>query len=339
MSKPDYIPDLDQILEYIPKKVNLAYVDYRDEMSPKQMQEVLEEGICTDVYEAYSEQECESIREYTKEGIKEMSQDLIEYFDIDEDDTDEVEFIESWVRELWDEYEDDIRDAFYERNQSDVLSELMGSSNPNMFYSTGIEFGDSSFSDEDEINESLTVIKENLGIKDDAQDEAIKTMLVQASYGGTLEIYFRDFENIVEAIHRHGHNTIHFTGECSVGIIDHRNGSGDTCDLVIDARFPLDKSRIFIEECVSYNWSYDIAGMCGGWCDNTTVSYETGESTDLPESAMSEHVKREAELDKVYRYGGCTAGDMNIKRHRNTTYVNEFPCGNRCEKCGTFWID
>ena len=43
--------------------------------------------------------------------------------------------------------------------------------------------------------------------------------------------------------------------------------------------------------------------------------------------------------DRVYASGGCTAGDMNMLRHRDVYYINNYPCGNKCPHCGTFWID
>ena len=59
----------------------------------------------------------------------------------------------------------------------------------------------------------------------------------------------------------------------------------------------------------------------------------------LKESKNVARMKREAELNKVFREGGCTRGDMDMSRHRDVTYVNEIPCGWHCPHCGTFWID
>ena len=46
---------------------------------------------------------------------------------------------------------------------------------------------------------------------------------------------------------------------------------------------------------------------------------------------------------KWHRHSGGYAyrwfGDMNISRHKETPYRNDYPCGSRCEDCGTFWID
>ena len=47
----------------------------------------------------------------------------------------------------------------------------------------------------------------------------------------------------------------------------------------------------------------------------------------------------DAKCDAVFKTGGCTAGDMDMNRHRNTYYLNEFPCGTHCPHCHTFWID
>ena len=55
--------------------------------------------------------------------------------------------------------------------------------------------------------------------------------------------------------------------------------------------------------------------------------------------------QRDIETENMYKLkwnngnGTCTFGDMDIKRHKNTLCINEFPCGMRCTACGTFWID
>ena len=80
--------------------------------------------------------------------------------------------------------------------------------------------------------------------------------------------------------------------------------------------------------------------MLNSWCDSTR--WETGMKplkSTMRKSRMSEHQKQEALYEKRFREGGCTLGDMNHKRHRNTYYINSFPCGTKCPHCGTFWID
>ena len=84
----------------------------------------------------------------------------------------------------------------------------------------------------------------------------------------------------------------------------------------------------------------EICGMLNSWCDSTR--WETGMKplkSTMRKSRMSEHQKQEALYEKRFREGGCTLGDMNHKRHRNTYYINSFPCGTKCPHCGTFWID
>lgn len=49
----------------------------------------------------------------------------------------------------------------------------------------------------------------------------------------------------------------------SVGIINHRTGSGDTLDLKgVEMLLHFDASTIRIEKSVRYNWPYQIA-QCG----------------------------------------------------------------------------
>lgn len=45
------------------------------------------------------------------------------------------------------------------------------------------------------------------------------------------------------------------------------------------------------------------------------------------------------EYDRVYKAGGCTLGDTDMRRHRDVYYRNVFPCGSVCPHCGQFWGD
>ena len=103
---------------------------------------------------------------------------------------------------------------------------------------------------------------------------------------------------------------------------------------------PFCRDNLFTDSQVHYSYANEICGMLNSWCDSTR--WETGMKplkSTMRKSRMSEHQKQEALYEKRFREGGCTLGDMNHKRHRNTYYINSFPCGTKCPHCGTFWID
>lgn len=49
-----------------------------------------------------------------------------------------------------------------------------------------------------------------------------------------------------------------------------------------------------------------------------------------PEKFHDRTSRKEALYEKAFREGGCTFGDMNYRRHRDTFYINTFLCGNKC---------
>lgn len=95
------------------------------------------------------------------------------------------------------------------------------------------------------------------------------------------------------------------------------------------------------EQGTGYSWSA-IAGQIG--YDEAGIYAEKKKDNKkiyikLPKEEK-ESVKRERELDEKWRKTrGCTFGDMNYSRHADKEYINDFPCGSKCKKCGTFWID
>jgi len=94
--------------------------------------------------------------------------------------------------------------------------------------------------------------------------------------------------------------------------------------------------------CNGYSWD-SIAGQSD--YDECTV-YSLNKlkaGTTLLEVDTSETQKREQKLQAQWdKTKTCKAGDydMNYTRHKGEKpYNNNFPCGNTCETCGTFWID
>ena len=322
---------LEQILELLPKKVSLHYVDYQDSLDEhtETLQECISAGNMDILYNLTDEWYIHDHYGYD-EVIKNLRSDLENAFEFDEDELDGI----------MEQYEDEIRDAIYDRDNSDVIKDLFrNTSAQTMFYDTGhyveSEYGES----EAHYRLERIRIKKLLNIKDDTFDRNIDMMISQASYGGKLYVYFydsvEDFINIDESF-----NTIEFSGHVSIAIVDNGNGSGDSMELAHSFELPLNKGNIFLDKEVSYSYTFDVCGMSSDWCEGTNAKSKiTAEPGTIEKSSINEHIEREAKLDKIYKEGGCTAGDMKYTRHRDVEYINNYPCGNRCPHCSTFWID
>lgn len=317
---------LEQILALLPKTVSLYYVDYRDDLSHSldKVQDAIHgnpEGL-DDIFMDWDTWES------VKYVLDELKSDIEREFEIEEED----------AEELMEEFEDSIRDAIYDRDDSTPLKDLLRNTGEQVFfYDTGMEIGGYT----DDLKERLRDCKKALKIllKNKEHDKHLENMCCNASYGGRLVVYFNDdlddWMNLDEKL-----NTIHFSGNVTVAIINNGNGSGGDTEIRHSFSLPFDAENLFLDKTVSYSYTYEVCGMSRDWCDGTEVTLLTKKTKNKAEkSTVNDHLEREKHLDKVYKDGKCTFLDMKYTRHRNMTYINNFPCGNKCLDCGTFWID
>lgn len=195
--------------------------------------------------------------------------------------------------------------------------------------------------DEREQKEAIAQMRKCLGIKVRSKDfeKELYELLINASYGGTLVVYFNP--DIKEFIQTDG-NMIRFT-DPHVALIDTYNGSGHDVQLVGHSlEIPYDSEKFFVCANIKYSYTHRVCGMSNTWCSGTDVSLRKARLRKPAEKGASV-LQREREWDKHYaerfKQGKCSFGDMDMKRHRRTVYINYFPCGTRCKDCGTFWID
>lgn len=325
----------EEILKFLPERTSLIYVDYRDSLDEHHdlIQECIHKGNFDALYESidewYRDAEWDGITEY----INEIRTAIENHFDLTEFDAEEIT----------DEYEDEIREAIYDRCDDNLLKDLLrNTSDPIAHYDTDyyMESGSWNWSDA-EVRLERMKIKKFLQVKNSDHDHNIDMMIRQASYGGYLLIYFKmkvddfiNYENSEEQI-----KSIKFRN-AHIGIIDHNEGSGDVTELKgHEFILPYNRENVFLEQTIKYNWTYSIAGMVRDWCDSTVYEFSTRDVGEIEISSTNAHLKREEEYNETYRKGKCTAGDMDISRHRNVEYINNFPCGNKCKDCGTFWVD
>ena len=340
--KERVVKDFNYIKEnYLKEKYDLYYVDYRDSFDdhPKTLQQCIEDNSLYPASEiTWDMWECPSSYE-EEEVAKEMR------------NNDESE--------LYDAFQDEIRDWIYEHDTSDPTSDLLrNTSDQTMFYSLGVEvdgwheaFLCAPWRGERE-EEATMRINDILGIKEGTPDmEKLELVVAQASYGGELRIYFTSsIEDVIsggeekrywEAESKEDFQTIQFKGMFAVGVINTLNGSGDFEYLNIDLTLPFMRENLFISRAEKYSLE-NIFGMITHWCksDSPTLSYEAP-STDITiePSKNAAAIAQDQEYERVFKAGGCTYGDMDYRRHRDVKYINEVPCGSKCPHCGTFWVD
>lgn len=320
---------------YIPTYVDMYYVDYRDDLSDNT--KLLQE--CIDKNSLYPISEClDDWWEYPEAPYLEEMQNQME--------RDGIEWDDDWV--------DEIRDALWAKDTSDPINDLLRNTGAiTMFYSLGVEIDGwhSAFLCNPWRGESEEMaaykIRRALGIsKDSPEAKKIWTIVCNAPYGGELRIYFetdlRDVHSRKYEENDRDFKSIHFKGTVAVALYDHNQGSGYYEEIAIDRKFPFKRENLALSDSEKYSLE-EYFGMCGDWLRGTdapTLSFDAPKNNrKLKSSTAVQDRAREAELDRIFKAGGCTFGDMNYKRHRDVYYRNEIPCGSKCPHCGTFWID
>lgn len=324
---------IEQILSLLPKKVSLHWIDRGQNFddSTELIQKCITAGNLHALYEQVDDWYLDDHYGFD-EVVEKLKSDMEDSFDLDEGE----------VTILYDNHQDAIRDAIYDRDDSDVVNELFRNTDDMVFfYDTGHYVQCAYPCDDKEITAELREIKKVIKLKGKDYDKLIKNMMYQASYGGNLVIYFtanpRDILRSIEE----GVNTISFSGEVNIAIPNHSQGAGDHTSFNHSFSLPFSKDNLFLCKEVKYSYTYEVCGMSSSWCASTHWKLTEEKKAKAPAtSATARHMAREAELNAVYASGGCSPGDLNFSRHRNVEYHDDpMYCRHECPMCHTTWLD
>lgn len=111
----------EEIKDLLPTRTSLYYVDYNDSLDnhTKLIQECIDDKNCDALYEATNEW-YEEQPFYTFESLdNELISDICNRFEIEEEEAEEI----------FEEFRDEIRDRYYDVDDSDVLKDLVRNSN------------------------------------------------------------------------------------------------------------------------------------------------------------------------------------------------------------------
>lgn len=313
---------LEELKSLLPKETYLIHVDYNDSFDEQLelLETAIQLGNCDEIYE--------KIDEWCNESESESISNYVDNLNLTEEELEE--------------YDDQLRDEVCGRNQSDVLADLLkNTSSQTMFYDTSYDVPSESWSwDEKRLGKEINEVKKVLKIKlnDYTWDEEIKEMILEASYGGDLVIYF--YSKVDDYITSKHHSLINFEN-AYIAVINTHNGSGGSTHLENSKfSFPYNRKNLFLCGTFKYSYTFSVCGMYDDWCKDTSVELSTKTTRrTIKVSDLSSYKDQENKYNITFKAGGCTFGDMDINRHKNTPYTNDFPAGNRCTNCGTFWID
>ncbi|MDR3266214.1 MAG: hypothetical protein LBT24_01405 [Tannerella sp.] len=332
---------LNQVLELLPKKTRLAYVDSSDDLNKqaKLLQECVEANNVEALYDKYNDWFWEQEGEFVDEYKQELRNDLQSKYDLTDDE----------AGSIMEKFDEEIRDVIYAHSDSDGMEDMLRNTRKFVFcYGTGLSIPDTCFMKYGEKMAEVRRIKRKLKI--DAQnkdyDKALKELIDNAVYGGELFVFFlSDAEDWFQGVHEETGLDIQWLQfkDAEIALVDYYNGSGYDVQLKgYTFKLPFERRNLTIDESIKYSYTHDICGMSNNWCSSTTVDcgYDKLKRTRKPAiSAVSAINALDKKCNETFRKGKCTPGDMDITRHRDVYYINDFPCGNKCPHCGTFWID
>lgn len=321
------------ILPYIPQSVSLYYIGYRDNLDEHEglQHKCLQENNLIPLYEIlhdwFLEQEVQNCNEALDNILEKMTADGHE--------------------EEFHDHEDEIRELLYERNDTDPITDLIKNTRTtNMFYSLGVEIDgyhddwNGSYRGES-VAMACYKIRRALNLRKGQFDDQISELVQNSSNGGELRIYFNAmFNKLINSEEKNDFKTIRFHGDIVVAVADSHQGSGFDITLPLDITFAFNRHNLFVDSQVHYSYATEVCGKCRNWCESTL--WELGLNPikkSLNPSKMAAHIQQEAKYAATFKAGGCTVGDMSISRHRDVYYDNNFPCGDHCPHCRTFWID
>lgn len=255
-----------------------------------------------------------------------------------------------------DELFQEFREWLWDHDDSgDVVKQLMDKTDdPGCFYDLNVEFnGEPWCMSQEEIVKDMKEIAEVLRL--DWHDKKVRDTLyelrVNATYGGFLRIYFNapiwdlvsEDEQGYKYAKSEGNNidyrSIIFNGTYMIGIIDPYNGSGMVEDIKLDLQLEFNRSNLRISQQEKYSYEEIFGAYSNYEVSNVTFSYAEAENKVTANETLAAHEKQEIEYNKVFKAGGCTCGDDDMRRHRDVYYDNNFPAGHHCPHCGMFWVD
>jgi hypothetical protein len=301
----------------------LIYIDYNEYFEDaKDVERIVQDGNTDFIYEEgdwWLENRWESINYFIKE-------------------------LEEEHGEISDEDKEEIREYLEENDISDPGKQLMKNTSSGYFYySLGIEIEnhDGHACCEEGCEERIVNnIMKLLKTKNPETKKSVREVVANAGYGGSLVIIFEDsIENLLNQ-----GTVIDFDQTAEICIMDRKQGSGWSAPLNTNITVEFNRQNLHCDEgAPGYSFTKDVCNLTKGFMGKCIIRNKKSKDTIIKlQINETEQYKMQQEKEYERRWkeeGKCTFGDINIKRHKDTYYLNKYPCGTHCPHCGQFWVD
>lgn len=316
---------------YIPDYVDLYYVDYQDSLdSSEDGKRAISRVIQRNSFYPLSETVFDWWNYPEEPYIQEMRNKMA---------SDGIGFNNDWIEEIC--------EVLRDKDKSDPITDLLSNTGDlEMYYDLCEWFGGSWRCTDSQNRDSIDKICRILNIpKNDAKRrEIIEELYYNSADGGELRIYFKcPLESVVSGdkyeTDKKDFSTIKFKGNFTVALHDSIQGGGWSEDIDLDCEFEFKRENLQYANYGDRYSYYDVYGVHIE-SDAPILNMETNDSAiPVKLSDANYLIKQEEEYESTFKSGKCTKGDMKMSRHRDVSYINNFPCGWKCPHCGTFWID
>ena len=323
----------------LPNYISLNYVDYRESFNENidVLQSCVTDNSLYGIYELTDENFLDNQHYHINGYKRELKREVSKTFDLSDNYAEELVF---------ETFGEEINDFLYERDSSTPVKDLFKNTQKfSIFIDTGLEIEQGSWNWTRSVQTGwLKRVKRKLKISTTDWDNDIRLMLRQASFGGQLVVYF--YENVDSLITDTNRDkdwrSVSFT-DPMIAIIDNfDHGSGDHTHLEgHNFTIPFVRNNLFIDEYFKYSYVSEVCGMDQNWCrgSKAVFSYKKEKGRKCKVSHLAEQALEDKKFAEIYKKGGCSLYDSDMRRHRDVYYINDFPCGYKCPHCRRFWID
>lgn len=306
-----------------PHGIELIYIDYNDSFDndKEALNRIVQEN---DINEAWEEGDPSWFPDAQYETMDNV---LEEHFTQEE--------IEAW-RENNDD--DEIRDWFWNNDTSKPAEQLLRNTRSQLwFYDTGLEIpeypsygGGQSF-----LTKHAKRIAKKLKIDYEKHKTDLTSLVANACYGGKLVcIFYTDPSNLLGG---EKCNAIKFP-KAHLVIMDRDQGSGDQETIEEEVILPFNRKNLWLDE-VAGGYSIDsVFGFYLPHFEQTPSLHWVKQTRKTKTTELQAEAEKYLQWDIDLKKGICHFADPRFNSH-DTEYRMEFPMGNKCKRCGRFYID
>lgn len=311
-----------------PHGIDLVYIDYRDSFN--EMKDKLNKAIQAN--DLYSICEDENNIEWFSDS---------EYATIEEimKDTFTDEEIDAW-NEKWEDMET-VKQWFYDHDTSDPIKDLMKNTGKQFFfYDTGLEIPEypSYGNGESFLTKHAKRIANKLKVDYTKHEKTLRSLVANACYGGSLVLVFYAEPDAFFTDRKDKDANYIKVPKAHLVIMDRSNGSGDqeTIDEIV--ALPFNRKNLWID---SEAGGYSIDSVFGFYLpsfEQTPSLHWVKKARKVGSTKLQAEAETYAKWDEDLKKGICHFADPRFNSH-DTEYIMSFPMGNKCKRCGRFYID